>query len=142
MAAFYATYSASGGGGGGGPSTVTANQGTPGGSPWPVTVRGTTGGRNTVTLLRVVYSGTPVTTGAYVQILASTTADMGNQIIFDSSGAAMILAVGPIGSEIDKLYIQPGGQSFTLSIPAGSRLSLKALDQNATNGQFIMTGLS
>ena len=144
MANFYATYSAGGGGGGGGgPSTVTANQGTPGGSPWPVSITGPiVGGRSTVSLVRNIYSGTNVTTAAYVQIIASTPADMGKQYIFDSSGSAMILAVGAMGSEVDKLYIGPGGNTFDLSIPSGSRVSLKALDNNATNGQFIMTGLS
>jgi hypothetical protein len=144
--------------------TVTANQG---GAPWTVTGTGTAGtpasgvvsvqgisggtafsvtpsARVKVNLVRNSYSVTPVTTGAYVQILASTAAAINRLYIFDSSGSAIILATGASGSEVDQLYIGPGGSDapYELNIASGTRLALKALDTNASVGQFILTALS
>jgi hypothetical protein len=95
-------------------------------------------------LFRQAYSVTPVTTAAYVQIAASTADEIYRFYIFDSSGSAMILATGGAGSEVDKLYIAPGGNTngYELYVPAGTRLSLKALDTSATVGQVIITGVN
>ena len=87
------------------------------------------------------YTSTNITTGAYVQLVASTTNTINNIHIFDSSGQTMILAVGAPGSEVNQVYVQPGGDTFTLRIPAGSRISYKALTANATAGYLIMSFL-
>lgn len=96
--------------------------------------------RSTVSLVRNVYSTTNVTTAAYVQLIAST-ADTINQIfIFDSSGQTLVLAVGAAASEVDKYQIVPGGNGLVnLTIPASSRVSVKALSATASSGELDLT---
>jgi hypothetical protein len=103
----------------------------------------TQGGKSTAALIYNSYSSTPVTTGSYVQLVASTSSPITQLIIFDSSGSAMILGVGGSGSEVAQLYVPPGGSTagFSLAIPSGSRIAYKALDANATSGELIITGL-
>lgn len=90
------------------------------------------------------YAVTNVTTGAYVQLNASTATAINYLSIFDSSGNPMILAVGAPGSEVDQIYVPPGGSvgGYSLYIPAGSRISYKALTVNSTSGNLIITGLN
>jgi len=90
------------------------------------------------------YAVTNVTTGAYVQLNAATATAITYLSIFDSSGNPMILAVGAPGSEVDQIYVPPGGSvgGYKLSIPAGSRISYKALTTNSTSGDLIITGLN
>jgi hypothetical protein len=81
------------------------------------------------------YTGTNVTTAAYVQLTASTAAIVNKIEIFDSSGQALILAVGAAASEVDQLYIFPGGNgAVELAIPASSRISVKAKTATASVG--------
>lgn len=87
------------------------------------------------------YSATNVTTAAYTQLVASTTAATKRVYIFDSSGQAMILSTGVGGSEVIKLYIPPGGAEFDLAIPAATRVSIKALTGNATSGYILINFL-
>lgn len=84
------------------------------------------------------YVGSPVTTAAYVEIVASTGDAIRRLQIFDSSGETMILATGAIGAEVDLMYVFPGGIETLVAIPAGTRLSLKAKTANATAGYFAM----
>ena len=102
------------------------------------------GGRSSVLLYTNNYASVNVTTSAYVQVVASTTGDINRLYIADTSGSAIILAVGGAGSEVDKLYIGPGGNEapYELNIPSGSRIAIKALDVNATSGRIILTALS
>lgn len=86
-----------------------------------------------------VYSTTNITTSAYVQLVASTTSTTNYLDIFDSSGQAMIIGVGGSGSEVIQGYVPPGGDQIPLSIPAGSRVSYKALTANATSGYLTMS---
>jgi hypothetical protein len=90
------------------------------------------------------YGTTPITTAAYVQLNASTVKAIIYLSIFDSSGNPMILAVGSPGSEVDQIYVPPGGSvgGYYLAIPAGSRISYKALSTNSTSGNLIITGLN
>jgi hypothetical protein len=90
------------------------------------------------------YGVTPVTTAAYVQLNAATVTAITYLSIFDSSGNPMILAVGAPGSEVDQIYVPPGGSvgGYSLYIPAGSRISYKALTTNSTSGNLIITGLN
>ena len=92
-------------------------------------------GRNKVQQLFNDYSVTSVTTAAYTQLTASSTAAVNKIEIFDSSGEALILAVGGAGSEVDQLYIFPGGNgAVDLAIPASSRISVKAKTATASAG--------
>lgn len=117
--------------------TVAVTQST---SPWVVS--SSVAGLSKVNLARNVYTSTNVTTSAYVQLLAST-ADTTNQInIFDSSGQTLVLAVGGSGSEVDQIYITPGGNgTMNLGIPSGSRVSVKAVSATANVGELDISFL-
>lgn len=77
--------------------------------------------------------GTPVTSAAYVTIIASTTSATNLVEIFDSSGVAIFFATGAAASEVNQFVIYPGGNGqVPLSIPAGTRISYKAVSTSAT----------
>lgn len=101
-------------------------------------------GRSKVLLYRNDYSSVNLTTSAYVQVTGSTLGAINRLYIADTSGSAIILATGGAGSEVDQLYIGPGGSDapYELNIAAGTRVAVKALDVNATSGQLIITALS
>ena len=81
------------------------------------------------------YTVTAVTTAAYVQLVASTTSATQELEIFDSSGQAIYLATGAAASEVNQIIIPPGGNGrVKLSIPAGTRVSAKAVAVNANVG--------
>lgn len=85
------------------------------------------------------YSSTNVTTGAYVELIASTSNTIKKLHIFDSSGETLYLAIGASGSEVDKMIIVPGGNDLIeCNIPSGSRISLKAISGNCTVGEIVL----
>lgn len=88
-------------------------------------------------IIRNDYSGTAVTTAAYVQLIASTAHQIKKLEIFDSSGQTLVLATGAAASEVDLLYVTPGGNGqISIDIAAGTRLSIKAISANATSGEI------
>lgn len=94
--------------------------------------------------LRNVYGTTPVTTAAYVELSPSLPANLKELEIFDTSQSVLQLAIGPSGSEVDLPFmVLPGGNvpsRVNCLLNAGMRLSIKAVDQNATSGQLIING--
>lgn len=95
-----------------------------------------------VELLTRDYGASPVTTAAYAQLIASTSAAIKKLQIFDSSGEALVLAVGPAASEVDQIYIFPGGNGdVDLDIPAASRISIKAVSGTASVGALYINCL-
>lgn len=85
------------------------------------------------------YSSTPITSSAYVQLIASTSSDVNEIEIFDSSGQTLYLAVGAASSEVNQIIITPGGNGrVALAIPAGSRVSAKATSTSATSGILVI----
>lgn len=82
------------------------------------------------------FFATPVTTAAYVQLIASVgTTAVSQASFFMGSGKAMYLAFGGAGVEVIKAIIPPGGlENQVIDIPAGTRLSLKAVEATE-NGQ-------
>lgn len=85
------------------------------------------------------YTAGSVTTAAYTQIIASTSATINLVEVFDSSGEAIILAVGAAASEVDQFYIFPGGNGpVSLAIPAASRVSIKAKTSTASVGYQLI----
>jgi len=96
------------------------------------------------TLLRVDYSIDPVSTATWFELDPSISAAWKQIYIFDSSGSVMQLGIGGAGSEVAKINIPPGGSTvgWPLTIPAGSRVSIKAVDTNATVGQMVITALN
>lgn len=139
-----------------GDSSRSSMQIADGTSPWRKLSIGANGamssaaaGKNKNVLATLDYSSTNVTNSAYVQLVASTALPTSKVYPFDSSGAVMILAVGGVGSEVDQLYIPPGGSGagYELAIPAGSRISLKVASfasnpNSVSNGFFVLTGLN
>jgi len=87
--------------------------------------------------IRNDYSSTGVLTSAYVEIVASTTNKITSMGIFDSSGQTVKLALGAAASEVDQFLIRPGGEEeVRVNVPAGSRISLRAVSANATTGEI------
>lgn len=102
-----------------------------------VTSVATINGKTPITLVRNVYSSTNVTTGAYVQLIASTAAVINKIQIFDSSGQTLALAFGAAASEVNKIYIFPGGNGdVDMAIPAGTRVSVIAISATASVGEL------
>lgn len=96
-------------------------------------------GRSVVTRARNAYSVTPVTTAAYVQLVASLGAKVNEVEIFDSSGETLILATGGAGSEADQVYVFPGGNGrIPLTIASGTRVSVKAVSATASAGEIAI----
>jgi hypothetical protein len=89
---------------------------------------------------RLDYSVTNVTTGAWVELLASVGAnDIQGLTLFDGGGYAMELGIGGAGSEARLLLIPPGGFNgvIPLNIPATSRLSIRAVGAALVNAGEI-----
>jgi hypothetical protein len=84
------------------------------------------------------YGTTNVLTSAYTQLIASTTTAATFVDIFDSSGQGMILATGTAGSEVVLAYVPPGGDQIVVTIPASTRIAIKALTANATSGYILL----
>ncbi len=120
------------------PVVIASNQ-----SSIPVTVS-TAPGRSSVLLFNNINSSTNITTSAYVQITASTSSAINRLYIADTSGQSFIIATGASGSEVNQLYVGPGGNDYPyeLNIPASTRVAVKALSANMTAGALTITGLS
>ena len=93
---------------------------------------------------RNAYASTPVTTDAWVQLIASTAATIHQFALFDSCGETLQLGTGAAASETRVAIIPPGGldNMFPLTIPAGTRLSVKAISANCTTGELDFTGIN
>ncbi len=87
------------------------------------------------------FAGTPVTSAAYVELVASA-AETKKVQIFMSQGNPLFLAFGAAASEVDKIYVIPGGNGLIdLTIPAGTRVSLKAVSTTANTGYILVNFL-
>jgi hypothetical protein len=98
--------------------------------------------RTSVNLARNDYTSTNVTTSAYVQLIASTSGAVNALYIFDSSGQTLVLATGGVGSEVNQMYIPPGGNGLIpISIAASTRVSIKAVTATANAGEINISFL-
>jgi hypothetical protein len=88
------------------------------------------------------YSSVNVLTSAWVQLIASTAAEIDLLTVFDSCGQTLELGTGAAASESRQLIIPPGGVDgqFQLRIPAGTRVSVRAVSANCTSGEINITG--
>lgn len=94
-------------------------------------------GKSSVEIIRNDYTGTSVTTGAYVELVSSSSADINRMSVFDSSGETLKIAVGAAASEVDQFNIFPGGNGIVdLFIPSGSRISVRAVSATASVGEL------
>jgi hypothetical protein len=118
------------------------------GTGYPINVQFSTpptiGGRNKVFIKTIDYSTTPVTTSAYTLLQSSTSATINQLTIADTSGSFLIIATGASGSEVDQLYIGPGGSDapYQLRIASGTNVWIKALDTSATSGRLVVNALT
>lgn len=90
------------------------------------------------------YATTNVTTSAYVTLVASTPIPVSHILVADNSGHILKIAAGSTGFEVD-LFSCPLSGSIVIPIaptlPAGTRLSIKAIDANATTGFNVVSFL-
>ena len=85
------------------------------------------------------YTATSVTTAAYVELVASLTSAATEIEIFDSSGQTLALATGAAASEVNQMYIFPGGNGrVPLAIAASTRVSIKAISATASVGELVI----
>lgn len=80
-------------------------------------------------------SSVNITTGAYVELIASTSGTTKEIEILDTGGSFYYLATGAAASETDLLVIPPGGNGrIPVEIASGTRISIKAIDGTANAG--------
>jgi hypothetical protein len=80
-------------------------------------------GRSAVAKVRNKLREFSITTAAYTQLIASLASTCNEVEIFDSSGETLFLATGGAGSEVDQVYIFPGGNGrIPLIIAASTRI--------------------
>lgn len=105
------------------------------------TVSVTQGGLAYADSARNDYTSTAVTSGAWVQLIAATAAVAKGLYLFDSSGQTLELGFGAAAAESRRLIITPGGFDglVQLAIPAGTRLSLRAISATANTGEIDVT---
>jgi hypothetical protein len=97
------------------------------------------GGKSVSNRARNDYTSVNVTTAAYVQLLAATSSAITEVEIFDSSGQTLILATGAAASEVDQLYVFPGGNGrVPLAIATATRVSIKAVSATASVGEITI----
>lgn len=100
-------------------------------------VTSTDAGYTASEFVRNDYSGVPVTTAAYVTLVASTAQAYQEFEIFDSSGQTLVIAFGAAASEVNKFLVFPGGNGrVRRNVPSGTRISIKAVSANATVGEI------
>ena len=90
--------------------------------------------------IRLDYSVTNVDNANWTELIASVGATEIKEItLFDGGGFAMELGIGAVSSEVRALLIPPGGFNgkFKLTIPAGSRLSIRAVGSALVNAGEI-----
>ncbi len=87
-----------------------------------------------------IAAGNIATTG-YSELIANTGGvEIKQMKIFMSAGTPLLLAIGAASSEVDKAIIPPGGFAdgrLDITIPANSRLSVKAIGTTSTAGNII-----
>jgi hypothetical protein len=86
--------------------------------------------------VRNVYSVTPVTTSAFLEIITSAPSPTNWATVFDSSGQTLALYTGSVGQELMQTLIPPGGGELPFPCSAGSRVTLKAISGTASSGEL------
>lgn len=94
-------------------------------------------GKSVVTTVRNDYTSTSVTTGAWVQLVASLGAAVTELEIFDSSGETLELGTGAAAAETRLILVVPGGNGrVPVAIAAATRLSIRAVSATASVGEL------
>lgn len=93
------------------------------------------GAANTTQVNVLSYAGTNVTTSAYVELVASSPITVSRVQICDTSTKVLKIASGATSSEKDLFTVQVSGCVVVpYYLPAGTRLSIKAVDATASSG--------
>lgn len=93
--------------------------------------------RTYVASARLDYTVSNVTTAAWTTLIASTGGSEATRLsIFDSSGETMEIGLGGPGSESRVLLVPPGGIEEDVVVPAGSRISVRAVTATAVIGEI------
>ncbi len=88
---------------------------------------------------RLDFSTSNVTTAAYVTLDASLAANCKEIEVYNSSIEPLLLATGAAASEVDQMYIMPGGNGRVPFVAASAvRTSLKAVSATANSGQILI----
>lgn len=110
----------------------------------PVAVAPDTGKAFADSVYRSYTGGGAVTTGAWVQLIAATAAAITALFVDDTGGQVMEIGVGVAASETRVHLIPRGGLSSLspLAIPAGSRVSIRAVSATANSGELVITAFT
>lgn len=87
------------------------------------------------------YSGGTVTTSAYTVAWVSVPTSVSQLEICDTSTKIIKIATGATGSEVDIATAPVSGciMITNLYIPAGTQISIKAIDASATSGYNLLS---
>ncbi len=89
--------------------------------------------------VRTLYGSSPVGTTDWVVLIPSLPLDATSISIFDSSGQTLECGIcdasAVANSEVRQFIIPPGGADCQIQIPAGQRLSIRALSATANAGE-------
>lgn len=91
------------------------------------------------------YASVSVTNGAWVTLVAATSANIKKLLIADTSGSIMRLAIGAAGFEVELIKVCRGGWAVPVEvfIAAGTRLSIQCQSTALVNaGDIIILGLT
>jgi hypothetical protein len=89
------------------------------------------------------YSSGNVTTGAWVELIATTAAAINLLCLTDTSGQVMEIGTGAAASETRVFLIAQGWSGcIPLRIAAGTRLSVRAVTATANSGYLVISGMN
>lgn len=91
-----------------------------------------------VDTVRITHDTTPITTGAWVELIAALAADVNYITCFSSSGQTLELGTGAAGFEVRACYLPPGGFDAQIAIRLGEaeRVSVRAVSDDADAGEL------
>jgi hypothetical protein len=90
---------------------------------------------------RIDAASTNITTSAFVELVAELDEEISMIEVYDTTGKTFTLAVGAAASEVENeaLYLIPNGNGkVPCQLPIGARVSVKAIDADATTGVLII----
>jgi hypothetical protein len=98
-----------------------------------VTTTSTAAGLDSVAAPQYIAAASiPAYGSAYLQLIASTSADIKQLHIFDTTGSFLVIGVGGVGVEVEEIIVGPGNdQPISVNIVSGSRISIKSREGSA-----------
>lgn len=90
------------------------------------------------------YSATNVDNTAWVELIAATSDEINHMTLFESGGYPLEIGIGAIGLEARLFLVPPGGFNgqIDITIPSGSRVSVRGLRAVTINNGFILANFS